>query len=128
MADEYFRVFAAEKCVFPRLTPALLQQIALMEDWPLAQRTKFTRRLLAPRHWTCVPDRIRVEHNSNYLCYRQALGPDCPRRFPVLAKDLSANDSAKMPFAESLQKIHFRNLPGEKPLDGDRAGSLRLPF
>jgi len=62
MADEYLRVFAAEKCIYPRLTPTLLQQIASMEDWPQAQRIKFTRRLLAPSHWTCIPNRECKEH------------------------------------------------------------------
>jgi len=105
-----------------------MQQIAAMEDWLQAQRIKFMRRLLAPCHWTCISDRERVEHNSDYLCYRQALGPDCPRRFPVLAKDLSANDTAKMPFGESLQRYISVTCLGRSHLMATAPALCASPF
>ena len=83
---------------------------------------------MLPRHWTCISEADRRRDPHRYISYRDAMGPDCPAMFPVMAKDLSQNDLTGMSVAEGIQKLQLRHVHWDAPLDGDGPNSRRYAY
>lgn len=126
--EEVIRIFPAKVCLFPRVTPRMVMELAEMQSWPRAERVKWTRHMMYPRHLTSLSEAERRRDPECYMSYREALGPHCPSRFPVLAKDLGKRDLTQMSFGEALRMIHYRGLTWHQPLDGDGRDARRYLF
>ena len=126
--EDFVRMFPAQCCAFVRVTPRLVREIRQMTSWPPAERRKWSRRIMRPRHWASLSEAEKRRDPGRYIAYKEALGDDCPPTFPVLANDVSERDVGQMTQAEASLKISLRFMAGNVPLDGDGPFSRRFAY
>jgi len=111
------RLFPAKQCLFPVVTDSTISKLAARHDLSDAQFGQQLRSMLAPVHFTCVPDKDLRANPPRYTNFDPIQRLSLDGDSYIRAKDLSRDDFANMSDAKVAYKQFLRHCKRSLPYD-----------